>query len=150
MAAVYVYAAAVSAYCAPDGARGDFCQRRQSPENPAGAQRGGMVVALLDVLPEFVGVKAWREQRVPFLGRPARFPLGLLSAAARADATIVPFFGRVGADHQREFSFEEPCRVTELGETLTALVGLLEQYVRRYPYEWHHWPALQDFYRRAD
>ena len=110
---------------------------------------GGMVVALLDVLPEFVGVKAWREQRVPFLGRPARFPLGLLSAAARADATIVPFFGWVGADRHREFSFEEPCRVTELGETLTALVGLLEQYVRRYPYEWHHWPALQDFYRQA-
>ena len=111
---------------------------------------GGMVVALLDVLPEFVGVKAWREQYVPFLGRPARFPTGLLSIAAQTDATIVPFVGRVGADRYRHFSFEEPCRVTALDETLSVLVGLLEQYIRRYPYEWHHWPALQDFYRRAD
>ena len=110
---------------------------------------GGMVVALLDVLPEFVGVKAWREQYVPFLGRPARFPTSLLSIAAQADATIVPFFGWVGADRHRHFSFEEPCRVTELDETLSVLVGLLEQYIRRYPYEWQHWPVLQDFYRRA-
>lgn len=109
---------------------------------------GGMVVALLDVLPEFVGVTAWREQAVPFLGRPARFPTGLLSAAARADATIVPFFGWVGADRRREFAFEEPRRVTELDATLTALVGLLEEYIRRYPYEWHHWPVLQNFYRQ--
>ena len=69
---------------------------------------GGMVVALLDVLPEFVGVTAWREQTVPFFGRPARFPTSLLSVAARADATIVPFFGWVGADRRREFAFEEP------------------------------------------
>ena len=110
---------------------------------------GGMVVALLDVLPEFVGVKAWRERAVPFLGRPARFPTGLLSAAARADATIVPFFGWVGADRYRELVFEEPRRATEPGDTLTGLVGLLERYVRRYPDEWHHWPALQSFYRRA-
>ncbi|MCE2485344.1 MAG: hypothetical protein J4F42_07510 [Desulfurellaceae bacterium] len=110
---------------------------------------GGMVVALLDVLPEFVGVTAWREQIVPFLGRPARFPTNLLSVAARADATIVPFFGWVGADRRREFAFEEPRRVTELGATLAALVGLLEQYVRRYPYEWHHWPVLPNFYRQA-
>ncbi len=109
---------------------------------------GGMVVALLDVLPESVGVTAWREQTVPFLGRPARFPTSLLSVAARADATIVPFFGWVGADRRREFAFEEPRRVTELGATLTALVGLLEEYIRRYPYEWHHWPVLQDFYER--
>ena len=92
---------------------------------------GGMVVALLDVLPEFVGVTAWREQTVPFLGRPARFPTSLLSVAARADATIVPFFGWVGADRWREFAFEEPRRVTELGASLTALVGLLEEYIRR-------------------
>lgn len=110
---------------------------------------GGMVVALLDVLPEFVGVTAWREQAVPFLGRPARFPTSLLSVAARTDATIVPFFGWVGADRRREFAFEEPRRVTELGATLAALVGLLEQYIRRYPYEWHHWPVLQNFYRQA-
>ena len=110
---------------------------------------GGMVVALLDVLPEFVGVTAWREQTVPFLGRPARFPTSLLSVAARADATIVPFFGWVGADRRREFAFEEPRRVTELGASLTALVGLLEEYIRRYPYEWHHWPVLQNFYRQA-
>ena len=108
---------------------------------------GGMVVALLDVVPEFLGLKEWRE--VPFFGRSARFPTGLLSAAARADATVVPFFGWIGADRHRNFSFEEPCRVTELDETLTVLVGLLEQYIRRYPYEWHHWPALQDFYHRA-
>ncbi len=110
---------------------------------------GGMVVALLDVLPEFVGVKAWREQQVPFLGRPAWFPTGLLSVAAQADATIVPFFGWVGADHYRHFSFEEPCRASGLDETLAILVGLLEQYIRRYPYEWHHWPVLQNFYRRT-
>ncbi|MCY4386138.1 MAG: hypothetical protein OXC18_03430 [Desulfurellaceae bacterium] len=110
---------------------------------------GGMVVALLDVLPEFVGVKAWREQRVPFLGRPARFPTSLLSIVARADATIVPFFGWVGADRRREFAFEEPRRVTDPDDTLAGLVGLLEQYIRRYPYEWHHWPVLQDFYRQA-
>ena len=85
---------------------------------------GGMVVALLDVLPEFVGVKAWREQRVPF-------------------------FGWVGADRRREFAFEEPRRVTDPDDTLAGLVGLLEQYIRRYPYEWHHWPVLQDFYRQA-
>ena len=111
---------------------------------------GGMVVALLDVLPEFVGIKAWREQAVPFLGRPARFPTSLLSVAARADATIVPFFGWVGADRQRHFSFEEPCRVTEPGATLAVLVSLLEQYIRRYPYEWNHWPVLQNFYSSAD
>ena len=108
---------------------------------------GGMVVALLDVLPEFVGVTAWGERTVPFLGRPARFPTGLVSIAAQAGATVVPFFGRVGADRHRHLSFEEPCRVAEPDATLAALVGLLEQYIRRYPYEWHHWPAWQDFYR---
>jgi lauroyl/myristoyl acyltransferase len=108
---------------------------------------GGMVVALLDVVPDFLNLNEWRE--VCFWGRPARFPTGLLSAAAQADATIVPFFGRVGEDHYRCLSFEEPCHVTEPGETLSVLVRLLEKYIRQYPYEWHHWPGLQDFYHRA-
>lgn len=108
---------------------------------------GGMVVALLDVVPEFLGLKEWRE--VSFWGHPARFPTGLLSVAAQAGATIVPFFGRVGEDRHRYLSFEEPRRVTEQGETLSALVKLLEKYIRQYPYEWHHWPALQGFYHRA-
>ena len=108
---------------------------------------GGMVVALLDVVPDFLGLKAWQE--VPFFGRSARFPTGLLSAAAQVDATIVPFFGTVGQDHYRCLSFKEACRVTEPGETLSVLVRLLEQYIRHSPHEWHHWPGLQGFYHRA-
>lgn len=109
---------------------------------------GGIVVALLDVVPEFLGLKEWAEVR--FFGRPARFPTGLLSAAAQTGATIVPFFGRVGEDLCRCFSFEEPCRVEKEEETLCALVGLLEAYIRRYPHEWHHWPALQGFYASGE
>ncbi len=113
--------------------------------------KGGMVVALLDVVPEFVGIKEWREeQEVPFLGRPARFPTGLLSIAARTDAVIVPFFGWVGADRHWHLSFEEPCRAIAPSETLPVLVGLLERYIRQYPHEWHHWPAAQAFYRQAN
>ena len=112
--------------------------------------KGGMVVALLDVAPEFVGLKEWKEGReVSFLGRPARFPTGLLSIAARADAVIVPFFGWVGADRHRHLSFEEPCRAIAPSETLPVLVGLLERYIRHCPGEWHHWPAAQAFYRQA-
>jgi KDO2-lipid IV(A) lauroyltransferase len=105
---------------------------------------GGMVVALLDVVPEFLGLREWAEVR--FFGRPARFPTGLLSAAAQTGAVIIPFFGRVGEDLCRCLSFEEPRHIEKEGDTLFSLVGLLEEYIRRYPYEWHHWPALQGFY----
>ncbi len=110
--------------------------------------RGGMVVAVFDVVPDLLQIKDWAE--VCFWGRPARFSTGLLSTAAKAQAWILPFFGRVGEDHLRLLSFEAPLWVEREEEALASLVRLLEQYVRLYPGEWHHWPGLQDFYAPAD
>jgi lauroyl/myristoyl acyltransferase len=104
----------------------------------------GIVVALLDVVPDSLDLK---ERAVAcFFGRLAHFPTGLLSVAAETEADIVPFFGRVGEDWYRHLSFEVPHRVEHIEETLSALVGLLEAYIRRYPQEWHFWPGLQHFY----
>jgi lauroyl/myristoyl acyltransferase len=109
---------------------------------------GGIVVALLDVTPEFLGLKEWAE--VLFFDRPARFPTGLLSAAAQTHAAIVPFFGRIGDDMLRYLSFEEPLSVANENDSLRSLVALLEMYIRRHPHEWHHWPAVQAFSALAE
>jgi lauroyl/myristoyl acyltransferase len=104
----------------------------------------GIVVALLDVVPDSLDLK--ERAAAAFFGRPAHFPTGLLSVAAETEAAIVPFFGRVGEDWHRHLAFEVPHRVEHIEETLSALVGLLEGYIRHYPQEWHFWPGLQHFY----
>jgi lauroyl/myristoyl acyltransferase len=110
-------------------------------------RQGGVVVAVFDVVPEFLHIREWAE--VCFFSRPARFPTGLLSVAAETGAYLVPFFGRVEEDLCRCLYFEEPHYVEREWDTLVSLVGLLEEYIRRYPQEWHHWPGLQDFYTQG-
>ena len=107
-------------------------------------RQGGIVVALLDVVPDALHIKDIAE--VSFFGRLARFPTGLLAVAAETDAAVVPFFGRVEEDLHRHLSFAEPQHIGPIGKSLDALVGLLEEYIRRYPQEWHFWPGLQYFY----
>lgn len=107
-------------------------------------RQGETVVALLDVVPDALHIKDRAE--VSLFGRRARFPTGLLTVAAETEAAIVPFFGRVGEDWRRHLSFDAPCRVENVEETLHALVTLLEAYVRRHPQEWHFWPGLHQFY----
>lgn len=80
---------------------------------------------------------------LPFLGKTARFPLGVARIAKKSKAIIVPFYvfeSRAGLVAR----FYEAIVADELTEVeiMQHLVGLLEAQITAYPEQWWLWQAL--------
>lgn len=80
---------------------------------------------------------------LPFLGRMARFPLGVARIAKKSGALIVPFYVFESRSGLRAH-FYEPIKAQYLSETaiMQSLVALLEAQILAYPEQWWLWQAL--------
>jgi predicted LPLAT superfamily acyltransferase len=110
----------------------------------------------------FVGVLGDRTlgneaaQRVGFLGRPARFPIGAMRAAAVMRRPVIFMIGlyrggnryHVVFETLADFSSVEPRqRDAAVRAAIQRYAGLLEKYVRSDPYNWFN---FFDFWRGGD
>ncbi len=80
---------------------------------------------------------------IPFLGKEARFPLGVARIAKKTDALIVPFYVFESCDGLCA-RFYPPIEAKNFGELeiMRQLVSLLEKNIRQYPEQWWLWRAL--------
>ena len=80
---------------------------------------------------------------LPFLGRTARFPLGVARIAKRSHACIVPFYVFESRDGLTA-RFYEPIQTEMLteAEIMQNLVRLLEAQILAFPEQWWLWQAL--------
>jgi KDO2-lipid IV(A) lauroyltransferase len=107
---------------------------------------------------EIVGIQLDRHLggphlTLPFLGRPAAFPLGPAMLARTTGCPIVPVFA-VDPDGRRramEVRYEEPIevartahRAADLAQAMSRVVGVYERYVRAYPTQWFN---FHDFWQ---
>lgn len=91
---------------------------------------------------------------VPFLGGAMPFPAGPAQLAAAAGAPIVPVFGLHEGIRQHRLYIHEPIRCAGMkpeavAATVRQYVGVLESYVRRYPWAWWTWRRM-DVEQTAD
>lgn len=110
--------------------------------------RGGMVALLADrAAPQEALV------RVPFLGRPAPFPLAPLRIAAALRAPVFLVFGLYEGRGRYHVVFERLAEMIELGDPrdpeairpwVEGYAGRLECYARRYPYNWFNFYDFWD------
>jgi predicted LPLAT superfamily acyltransferase len=110
----------------------------------------------------FVGVLGDRTlgneatQQVAFLGRPARFPIGAMRAAAIMRRPVIFMIGLYRGGNRYHIAFEtladfsaiEPkLREAAVGAAITRYAALLEKHCRRDPYNWFN---FFDFWRGGD
>jgi predicted LPLAT superfamily acyltransferase len=110
----------------------------------------------------FVGVLGDRtlgneaSVRVPFLGQPARFPVGAMRAAAIMRRPVIFMIGmyrggnryRISFESLADFSKVEPRqREAAVQAAIERYAALLEQHVRADPYNWFN---FFDFWRGGD
>jgi predicted LPLAT superfamily acyltransferase len=110
----------------------------------------------------FVGLLGDRSLRdepgqiVDFLGRPARFPVGALRAAAMLHRPVIFMAGLYRGKNRYHVVFElladfsatpSGQRQAALQAAMTRYVNLLEKYCRSDPYNWFN---FHDFWRTAD
>jgi predicted LPLAT superfamily acyltransferase len=102
---------------------------------------------------EVVGILAdrvWRHQRatsLPFLGAPARFPLGAFRVAAALGAPVVLGVGLYRERNRYDLQFERLDRPGDTAATLLArYVARLEHHCRLAPYNWFN---FYDFWREG-
>lgn len=115
----------------------------------AALQRGETVCMLGDRV-----VSGQAHIRVPFLGAPAAFPIGPFLAAAAAGCPLVPCFLLKRARNRYAMVVERPLyptlpiarsqRHVAMQPYVEQWVSLLEQIVRRHPFQWHN---FYDFWR---
>ena len=103
---------------------------------------GEWVIILFDV-PPFL-VKDVME--VPFLGRKALFPRGIISIAEETHSPILPFFSFLDGGRQRRLQFEKPFRVDDVEASVNRCVTLIERNVAERPDHWHLWPVADQFF----
>ncbi|MBD3243648.1 MAG: hypothetical protein GF331_23865 [Chitinivibrionales bacterium] len=93
-----------------------------------------------------------RTMTAPFLGRPARFPIGPFAVAALTGAPIIPVFTlKTGLRHYT-FTAYEPITVSAdrrnrddaIRRGLARYVAILEEIVRMHPYQWYN---FYDFWK---
>ena len=80
---------------------------------------------------------------VPFLGKTAKFPLGIAKIARQTNALIFPYYvleSREGLD----IHFSSAIEAADLSEAeiMQQLVGLLENIILAHPEQWWLWPVL--------
>ncbi|NOQ63036.1 MAG: hypothetical protein GQ582_00815 [Methyloprofundus sp.] len=80
---------------------------------------------------------------LPFLGRTARFPVGIAKIARKTNALIFPYYV-AESRHGLDLTFYPALEATELtdAEIMQHLVSLLEQQIMAHPEQWWLWPAL--------
>jgi len=97
-----------------------------------------------------------QEEAIPFLGEPARFPVGPFAAAAVRGAPLIHAFAmrvRTYRYHFRAYPPEHPAfgdrtdRTPMLREWMGRFVRRLEETVRQYPLQWHN---FYDFWERKE
>lgn len=97
-----------------------------------GLERGEVVGILAD--------RVWRNERaavVPFLGAPARFPLGAFRVAAALGVPVILGVGLYRGGNRYQVEFERLDRPGDTADTLLArYVVRLEHYCRVAPYNW--------------
>lgn len=99
-------------------------------------QRGGAVVALVDVAPAEIGL---RDHVVTELfGRPLRLPVGLLRIAASERIPVVPFAGRI-EDGRRVIRFHPAVVGDDPADLLARVLRTFEGVVRAQPETWQGW-----------
>lgn len=92
-------------------------------------KRGGMAALYFDV--------AAGDDRLPFLGHPAKTALSLAEIALRVDALVIPYFGIRQPDGiSFQVEVEDPVPHTSPTEMLTALNARLEAQIARNPEQW--------------
>ena len=112
-----------------------------------GLGKPGSMLAVRDRLDEghVVGILADRSvvgertARIPFLGAPARFPIGPFRMAAMLRRPIVLMVGTYRGGRRYEVVFEsisDGSEGTPIEETMRRYVALLEQHCRETPYNW--------------
>jgi KDO2-lipid IV(A) lauroyltransferase len=91
---------------------------------------------------------------IEFFGRPTLVPEGYALLARRFDARIIPGFMVLNEDGLYDMVFEEPFyprktddEEADIRDTVERCMGLVEQYVRRYPDQWYVfqpvWPETE-------
>lgn len=138
------------------GARSRYCAQNLVPPfvapGPGARDRldahlgsGGAVVALLDVEPSSAGLRDSAEATL--FGRPLRLPLGLLRLAARHQAPVTTYLGRI----------EEDRRIIELRPSVTSndpehllrhVLTDCETEIRRRPWTWQSWLHVEHLFAR--
>ena len=106
----------------------------------------GSLVALLDVAPEALGLQDRAETE--FLGRPVELGVGLMRLAVEMKIPVIPYDGRM-EDHRRVLTLHAPQRAEEPSDLLRQVMGVLEQVVRKRPWDWQGWLDAEDFFSAA-
>ena len=112
-----------------------------------GLGKPGSMLAVRDRLDEghVVGILADRSldgertERLPFLGAPARFPIGPFRMAALLRRPIVLMVGTYRGDRRYEIVFEtisDGSTATTIEEAMRRYVARLEHHCRQTPYNW--------------
>lgn len=114
---------------------------------------GEVVMTLIDVLPSLVNPKYTTE--VTFFGRRAWFPNGIASLFFATGSRL--FHWRIHRNQKTGCQEIEISEVTDSfrpvagkSEFMQALVGLLEQDIRRHPDHWLAWDSLEHYYRNPE
>ena len=98
-------------------------------------ERGGVVVALLDVSPTAFDLRD--HAACTLLGRPLRLPVGLLRLAAKHGAPVVAYDGRI-EDDRRILTFHPAAR-GDAEDLLHDVLETCEGVIRSRPWTWQAW-----------
>lgn len=109
-------------------------------------EQGGAVVALLDVAPATLDLRDVAPASL--LGHDLVLPIGLLRIAARLEAPVIPYAGRIDGG-RRVLSFYDPVRSTNPETILNRVLGCFERVVREQPWTWQAWLELDSLLQRA-
>jgi lauroyl/myristoyl acyltransferase len=99
-------------------------------------QRGGALVALLDVAPGEIGLRD--HVSTELLGRPLRLPVGLLRLAASERIPVIPFAGRI-KDGRRVIRFHPAIAGDDPIALLERVLRTFEGIIREQPETWQGW-----------
>ncbi len=104
-------------------------------------QQGHNILGLIDV----PVTDPRNAAEVSLLGRPARFPTGLLQIAQRSGAPVVPFWTGIDWSSGRRRMVVRPAiTVNDVDATARLLASELDPLLHQWPDQWHLWPVAAD------
>ncbi len=102
------------------------------------------VIAALDVPPSLTS----STEKVNFLGEKCVFPSGIIRIAERSGAPIVAYHAAWDQlySHACTLRFSKPFQLTsDTAENMQKCASIVEEMVRKYPDQWAHWEAFDQF-----
>ena len=105
--------------------------------------RGGVVVALLDVSPASLDLRDHTACRL--FARPLELPVGLLRLALRYGAPVIPYAGRL-EDDRRVIRFHPHARGESVETLLSSVLATFEDVIRVEPGAWQAWLELDTLF----